>query len=42
LALNTGESHHEYGCDRTETAIYCHVCHCECDSFLRRDFLRPH
>lgn len=26
---------------RADTALHCHVCHRECDPFLRRDFLRP-
>ena len=26
---------------RTDTAIFCHVCLRECDPFVRRDFLRP-
>jgi len=41
LALNAGESHPEDPHNRDETALYCHLCHCECDPFLRRDFLRP-
>ena len=41
LAGNALESHQEDERDRTETALYCHVCHRECDPFLRGDFLRP-
>jgi hypothetical protein len=41
LASNALESHQEDDCDRTETALYCHLCHRECDPFLRGDFLRP-
>ena len=41
FALNALERHQEDERYGTETAIYCHVCHRECDTFLRRDFLRP-
>lgn len=27
--------------NRPQGTLYCHVCHGECDPFLRRDFLRP-
>ena len=41
FARNTLESPQEDERDRTETAIYCHICYRECDPFLRNDFLRP-
>ena len=40
-AWNTGESPREDERPSRQTAIYCHLCHCECDPFLRHDFLRP-
>jgi hypothetical protein len=42
FAVSTLERHQEDERYGTETVIYCHICHRECDSFLRRDFLRPH
>tara|TARA_R110002095_G_scaffold83944_2_gene72912 strand:- start:317 stop:742 length:426 start_codon:yes stop_codon:yes gene_type:complete len=33
--------HREHLKKHTESVLVCHVCHCECDPFLRRDFLRP-
>jgi hypothetical protein len=41
LTLNRQAMRRETGLGRSETALHCHVCHRECDPFLRRDFLRP-
>ncbi len=40
-ALNTRESPAEREHDCTQTRYFCHVCHCQCDPFLRNRFLRP-
>ena len=41
LTLRRQASRREQANKRPATALHCHVCHCECDPFLRRDFLRP-
>ena len=40
-ALNTRKRDQEAARNRTETAIYCHFCQCECTPYLRNEFLRP-
>ncbi len=40
-ALNTRGSPVELERDCTPKAIFCHICHRQCDPFLRNRFLRP-
>lgn len=39
--LEAGEKHLAHDPFRSQAVLYCDICHCECDPFLRRDFLRP-